>query len=89
MTGDDLRLRTGAAAWHEIDGETVLLGLTDSTYYEINPSGSLLWSMLAEGTTRTAMTERLLAEYDISEEQANTDVDAFIRQCTEHGYLDA
>lgn len=87
VTAGNLQLRPGATAWQEDEHETVLLDLGRSSYLGVNPAGTLLWSMLAGGTTRDALVERLQAEYGLPAERAEHDVDAFLAQCAERGYL--
>lgn len=87
MDPSHLRLRGGATAWRESEHETVLLDLNRSSYLGVNPAGTLLWSMLAEGTTRDALIARLQSEYGLGEQQAEHDVDEFLRQCADRGYV--
>jgi hypothetical protein len=76
---EQLRLRPEALVWREIDNELIAVDVAASSYLSANPSGSLLWQMLAGGTTRTKLIDRLVETFDISEERAASDVDAFLR----------
>lgn len=87
MIDEVYRLREGAVAWQEIDGETILLDLEASTYLGANPAGSVLWAGLAAGSTRRDLVQQLLDRFDVGAEQAGRDVDAFLRSCAERGYL--
>jgi hypothetical protein len=87
MDTSHLRLREGATAWLEIQDATVLLDLDASRYLGVNHAGSLLWSMLAAGTTRDELIDRLCATYSIDREQSAQDVDTFLDQCAQRGYL--
>lgn len=78
---EELTLREGAVAWQEVDGETILLDVTTSSYLGVNASGSLLWGALAAGTTRRDLTELLQREFGITEAQAVADVDVFLAGC--------
>ena len=89
MTGPMFKLREGAVAWQEIDGEAILLDLEASMYLGANPAGSVLWSALAEGTSRDSMIERLRTRFDVSEDRAGRDVDDFLSLCDERGYLES
>jgi len=82
-----LKLREDAIAWREVDGETLLLDLATSKYLSINPSATVLWRLLAEGTTREALVTALDAEYRIGAEQASEDVDAFLEDCLARGLV--
>jgi hypothetical protein len=82
-----LKLREGAVAWREVDGETLLLDLQASKYLSINPSATVLWRLLAEGTTREALVEALVGEYQISADDAATDVDDFLADCQQRDLI--
>lgn len=82
-----LKLREDAIAWREVDGETLLLDLATSKYLSINPSATILWRLLAAGTTREALVDALVAEYGIDSSQASEDVDAFLEDCTARGLV--
>ena len=75
---EDLRLRPEALVWREIDNELVAVDMASSTYLSANQSGALLWQMLAAGTTRDELVERLVDRFGISFDRAADDVDAFL-----------
>jgi hypothetical protein len=87
-SGRLLKLREGAVAWQHVDGETILLDLAASTYLGINQSGSVLWPALVDGSTRRDLVTRLCETYDVTEEVAAMDVDAFLRTCQEREFLE-
>ena len=81
-TGDSvLKLRDDAIAWQEVDSETLLLDLRASKYLSINPSATILWRLLAEGTTAEALVTALVDRYQIDRAQAAADVDEFLADC--------
>ena len=86
---EQLRLRPDAVAWREVDGEVIALGLESSTYFGTNPSGSLLWKRLAEGTTRGELVGELVAAFDLEPSHAEADVDAFLDDLRKRGLLQA
>ena len=82
------KLRDGATAWQQVEGEVILLDLRTSTYLGTNRSASELWAALAEGATRDDLVARLRAVYDVSEVQVGADVDAFLGTCRDRGLLE-
>lgn len=54
----------------------------------LNASGAFLWRTLEQGTDREGLIEALLADYDVSKEQAAEDVDSFIAKITENGFVE-
>ncbi len=75
-----LRVRADALEWRELDGEIVALDLRHSLYLAINPSGAALWPALVDGASREQLVERLCAEWGISREAAEPDVDGFLSE---------
>jgi hypothetical protein len=88
-SGRLLKLREGAVAWQQVDGETILLDLAASTYLGINHSGSVLWPALVNGSTRHDLVTRLCEAYDVTEDEAVVDIDDFLRICRERGFLES
>lgn len=54
---------------------------------KLNESGAMLWKVLENHGEREQMVASLTAEYDVSEEQARTDVDAFLDKLANAGCL--
>ena len=59
-----------------------------SAMLTLNDSGAMLWKVLDNGGDRDALTAALTAEYDVSEEQARRDVDAFLGKLIQAGCID-
>jgi coenzyme PQQ synthesis protein D (PqqD) len=83
----ELRLRGEDVAWREVDGELIAVDLPRSAYLGANPSGTLLWSRLAEGATRVELAQALVDTYGIDTERAHGDVDAFLRDLSSRSLL--
>lgn len=83
-----LRLRTDAVTWREVDGEVIALGLDSSTYFGTNASGALLWRRLSAGTTREDLVGSLKEAFDLDENRARADVDAFVGDLRQRGLLE-
>jgi hypothetical protein len=82
-----LRLRKEGLNWREIDGEVVVLDVERSHYLNLNPTGSVMWLMLAEGATEPGLVARLTQEFDVDELTAREDVASFLASCRENGLL--
>lgn len=85
----ELRLNTDAVSWREVDGEVLALDLAASRYLGTNPTGAVLWKLLAAGTSRQRLIESLVDEFDVDVGRAASDVDAFLRNLAEQGLLAA
>jgi hypothetical protein len=76
---NDLRLRSEALVWREIDNELVAVDIASSAYLSANQAGAMLWQMLAEGATREQLLGQLVERFGISPEEAARDADAFVQ----------
>ena len=82
-----MRLRDADLVLREIDGETVLLDLTTSTYFSTNTTGTFLLRLLREGRDRDVLVEELSREFGLSVQAAAADTDAFVATLDEQGLL--
>ena len=55
----------------------------------LNQSGVLLWQALEKGCSEAELTEVLLAEYEVSPEEAAADAREFLNTLIQAGCLDA
>ena len=70
--------------WRDIKGELIALQLESGEYYSFNEIGRLSWLALAEGRSVGQVVEAVLAEYEVSLAQAESDVVAFTRGLLEN-----
>lgn len=82
------RLRPGRTAWHDVDGEAVVLDIEQSVYLGTNASGGVLWRALAEGATRSQLGDALIENFDVDEPTAVEAVDSFVDACTQRDLLE-
>ena len=54
----------------------------------LNDSGALLWRTLAGGADRASLVKAITEEYDVSDEVAASDVDAFIGALIKAGCIE-
>ena len=54
----------------------------------LNESGAMLWRVLEEKNDKNALVQALTAEYDVSEEEAAADIDAFITKLVQAGCVE-
>ena len=54
----------------------------------LNDTGVFYWNMLINGTTKEEMLDAITKEYDVSEQDALTDLDEFILKLTEAKLLE-
>jgi hypothetical protein len=83
-----MKLRVDDITWREIDGDLVLLDLRSSTYLTANSSGSVLIRHLTEERTPQQLTQALVDAFDVTEQQAQQDVQRFLDVLGARGLLE-
>ena len=83
-----LRIRPGAVEWREFEEEVVAVDTRTAMYMAVNRSGAVLWPALLEGATCEELIDRLVATYGVGREQAEQDVDEFVRALDEQELLE-
>lgn len=81
------RLRGDGVSMREVDGVTVILDLTESTYMTVNASGTVLLEPLRRGAPRNELTAVLLSKFNTDKERADADVRSFLQALDEQGLL--
>lgn len=75
----------------QVAGEYVVIPSGDeldlNMMITLNETGSFLWERLNRETTQQELVEALLAEYDVTEEQAAAHVAKFTESLNEYGFL--
>ena len=76
-----------------IAGETVVVPSGDeldlSFMITLNETGAFLWKRLEEETTQEQLVQAVLAEYDISAEDADRYISKFVEKLEAQGFLES
>lgn len=79
----DFVIRQVADTWVVMPfGQTML---DFNAMLNLNETGALIWKKLEEGADKEALIKAVTAEYDVSEEEARTDVEAFCKKLIDVG----
>lgn len=71
-----------------LDGEFVLLDVSSSTYFGLNPIGSRIWELISEQPRSPESVARIIAgEYDAEEAEVGADVLALAQDLLEKGLV--
>jgi hypothetical protein len=84
----ELRLRSEALQWREVEGEVIALEGRTATYLAANPSGAFLWRALAKGATREQLVAGLADRFAIDRIRAAEDVDSFLQELVDQNLLE-
>ena len=72
----------------ELEGEAILLNMQDGMFFGLNPVARRMWELLTELEESEKVLNRLLEEYDTSEEQLRRDLKDFIDKLLSKGLIE-
>ena len=75
---DRLIRRAKDAISTELDGETVILNIDTGIYSGLDQVGTTIWNALAEPATFATLKERVMADYEVSEQRCSDDLCTFL-----------
>ncbi len=75
------------AATSAVGDETVILHLGNGTYYGLDPVGTHIWEMLANGVATRAICRRLADDYAIDQTTIESDARKFLSDLETQGIL--
>ena len=62
----------------EMDGELVMMSVTQGKYFSIGQSGVAIWGLLDQERTVTELVHLLLEQYEVDEETCRKEVTRFV-----------
>ena len=68
----------------QIEGDTVLLSMTRSEYYGLNPTGTRIWQLVQQPCRVSEVCAAMMAEYDADVAVLEADVVAVIEDLIAH-----
>ena len=76
----------------EIAGDTILVPVGKTVYdsnglFVLNELGAFIWEILPKAETEAEICEAILAEYEVSPEEAARDVEEFLQDLKKLGIL--
>ena len=75
-----LKPNTAEVAAKDVDGEAVLINLTNGMYYSMDLVGGFIWSQIEGGYDLAAIADAVAERYGIAGDLAKKDVEALARQ---------
>ena len=73
--------------FREVHDELVLLDAHNDAFFALNPTGAVVWSVLASGGPPEAAADALVAWYAVTPETAEADVAAVVAELVGRGLL--
>ena len=71
----------------DMDGETVMMSVETGQYYNLGKIGGAIWSSLNEPLSIEALIVKLMDTYNVSRDQCETEVIAFLDDLQEQGLV--
>lgn len=62
------------------NGEAVLMHMGTANYFTLNSTGCRIWQLLEDAPSLAAVSEQLVAEYEVTPSQAEASVLALVKQ---------
>lgn len=80
--------RSREIAARALDGEMMIMSARDSTLFNLNDVGTVIWQA-ADGATslEDIVAHKVCLEFDVEPAEALKDAEAFVRELAEHGIM--
>ena len=80
--------RSREIAARKLDGEMMIMSGRDSTLFNLNDLGTIIWQA-ADGATslEQIVTQKVCPEYEVEQTEALQDAEGFVRELAEHGIM--
>jgi Coenzyme PQQ synthesis protein D (PqqD) len=63
-----------------MDGEAILINLSNGIYYSMDKVGAVLWELVEKNFSPEAMVGFIINRYEVQAEQARTDVERLLKE---------
>lgn len=71
----------------ELDGDTVLMSVTQASYYGLDSTAQRIWNMIAQPHLVADLCERLISEYAVERTTCEQNVCAFLTELNKEGLI--
>ena len=71
----------------QLGDECVILDMASGYYFGLDPVGARIWQLLSQTSVVAEIVERLAQEYDVTPEQAESDLVRFVDELKANGLL--
>jgi hypothetical protein len=72
----------------DMDGDTVMMSVAAGKYYNLGTIGGVIWKMLESPISVANLITKLLEQYEVTQEQCETDVLSFFNRVNQEGLLE-
>ena len=79
--------RSKQVAARMLGGEMMIMSPRDTTLFNLNDVGSVIWESADGQTPLDDIVARLCVEFDVAPEVARQDAETFVQELVEHGIM--
>lgn len=72
----------------DLAGEAAILDMKDGVYYGLDPAGAKIWNLIQKPIILEEVRDKILKEYDVTEEECQADLLELIGQLVENGLVE-
>ena len=84
---DSVVVQTEDLLSSELDGDTVLMSVTQASYYGLDSTGQRIWNMIAQPHRVADLCEQLIADYDVDRSTCEQHVCNFLTELNKEGLI--
>ena len=82
-----LRPNSVEVAAKVMDGEAIMINLSNGMYYSMDQVGGVIWELLAAERSAGEIIEALVAGYDVEPDRVRQDVERLLGELLEHNLI--
>lgn len=71
----------------ELDGDTVLMGVTQAAYFGLDATAQRIWKLIAEPRRVSDLCDQLIADYDVERKTCEREVCSFLNELNTEGLI--
>lgn len=79
--------RNEAIIFTDLDDTVVMMDPDEGAYYELDPIGTRIWTLLEAPRPMAELCETLTEEYDVDPDTCRSDVTAFLEETRDLGII--
>jgi hypothetical protein len=88
FTNDAILVATKQQVSCDLGEEAAVLNMKNSVYYGLDPVGARIWRLLQQPTTISAIRDVIVQEYDVTPQQAESDLRALLEELLREGLVE-
>ena len=84
---DSVVVQTEDLLSSELDGDTVVMSVTQAAYYGMDATAQRIWNLIAQPCRVADLCEQLISDYAVERSACEQDVCAFLTELNKEGLI--